>query len=231
MEVIGMRKTAHVQRRFDTDHRILDKLAKILPVGQPTPGLSYPAVAEQIGEAAHAVLLAKRTMEDANILRTTLEYPKGKSGRISVWELTMPLELAHKELDREHELQLNRPSRKAMRRQRMPQDGEPVALHPVDVGRPEDAEALVREARAYVSRLQTAREYVAKMRADGIEIREDAMSFTRDERLELIAQVLPLIDRLEQDCARLEDQLDRFLHRKRGQTGGGTDTGPPIAAI
>lgn len=223
-----MRKTAHVQRRFDTEHRILDKLSKILPVGQPTPGLSYPSVAEQIGEAAHAVLLAKKTMEDANILRTTLEYPKGKSGRVSVWELTMPLEMAHKEMSREHELQLIRPSRKAVRRQRTSQDGEPETLRPVVTARPDQAEALIREARAYVSRLETAREYLREMRASGIEVRESALTFRRDERLELVAQVLPAIDELERERDRLAEQLNRFLHRKQDRADG---EAPGIAAL
>jgi hypothetical protein len=221
-----MRKTAHVQRRFDTEHRILDKLSKILPVGQPISGMSYPSLAEQIGEQAHAVLLAKKTMEDANILRTTLMYPKGKSGRVSVWELTMPPELAHKEMSKEHELQLLRPSRKAERRQRVVQTGEPEALRPVEMGRPEDGEALIRDARAYVARLLTAREYVQNMRAQGIEVRDDAVTFRRDDRMETLAQVLPYVDELTRERDRLADQLDRFLHRKRGTPGGS-----PIAAV
>jgi hypothetical protein len=159
-------------------------------------------------------------MEDANILRTTLEYPKGKSGRVSVWEMLMPLELAHKEMIREHELQLNRPSRKEQRRRRTVQDGEPETLRPAITARPEEAEALVKEARAYVTRLDTARQYVHQMRAQGIEVRDDALTFRRDERLELIAQVLPYIETLEHERDRLVEQLDRWLHRKRGTEGG-----------
>jgi hypothetical protein len=214
-----MRKTAHVQRRFDTEHRILDKLAKILPVGEPKSGMSYPAVAEEMGEAAHAVLLAKKTMEDAGILRTTLEYPKGQSGRVSVWELTMPVDLAHKEMSREHELQLSRPSRKAARLRRVAQPGEPAGMQDLNIPTVEESEALLREARQYMSRYDTAREYLRKMREQGIDVRDDAISFSRDERLETVARVLPAIDELVRERDRLQDQVDRWLHRRRRADG------------
>lgn len=224
-----MRKTAHVQRRFDTEHRILDKLAKILPVGEPKSGVSYPSVAEEIGEAAHAVLLAKKTMEDAGILRTTIHWPKGQSGRVSTWEMLMPVDLAHKEMDREHERQLARPSRKAERQRRTSHPSEPSALQAMSVLSEDEAEALLKEARAYVARYDTARTYLREMRASGIEVREDALSFARDERLEHIAQVLPAIDALSRQRDRLQDQVDRWLRSRRrpGSSDGGASLSPP----
>lgn len=216
-----MRKTAHVQRRFDTEHRILDKLSEILPVGEPTPGMSYPAVAERIGEAAHAVLLAKNTMEDAGILRVTLDYPKGQSGRVSIWELLLPVDVAHEEMRREHERQLARPSRKAARKRNLHQEGEPAALAEIQVPRLEQSQALVREARSYLNRIEWAREHIRQMREQGIDIDPDAVTVRRDERLEHIVEVLPAIDQLEQENERLTDQVARWLGNDRGKAGIG----------
>lgn len=209
-----MRKTAHVQRRFDTEHRILDKLAGILNTGQPQAGMSYPAVAERIGEAAHAVLLAKKTMEDAGILRTTIDYPKGQSGRVSIWELLLPLDLAHEEMRREHERQLSRPSRKAQRKSNLHQDGESAALTSIRVPRLEESEALLREARSYLSRLEWARRHLREMREAGIQVDESSITVRRDERLEHIAQVLPSVDAIIQERDRLADQVERWLGSK-----------------
>lgn len=213
-----MKKTAHVQRRFDTEHRILDKIGKLLPVGERRPW-SYPAVAEEIGEAAHAVLLAKKTMEDAGVLRTTLEYPKGQSGRVSMWELTMPLPLAHDELTREHERQLNRPSMKAQRRSRATAGVQPGELRSMPTPRIEDARALVKEAREYVARIEWARNHIAEMRGQGIEIDMASVTVHRDEQLETIAKILPAVDELERENERLNDQVQRWLGHEGGASG------------
>ena len=211
-----MKKTAHVQRRFNTEHRILDKLAGFLPVGQPVSGMSYPAVAERIGEAAHAVLLAKKTMEDAGILRTVLDYPKGMSGRVSIWEMRLPLAVAHEEMSREHERQLERPSRKAQRRSNLHQDGDSAALTSLRVPRLDEAEALLKEARTYVSRLDWARQHLREMKDAGITVEEGSVTVRRDERLEHIAQVLPAVDVLAQERDRLSDQVSRWISGPKG---------------
>lgn len=205
-----MRKTAHVERRFENEHRILDKLAKLLPVGQPKSGLSYPDLAEQIGEQPHAVLQAKRTMEDAGILLTTLEYPKGQSGRVSVWQMTMPVAAAHEELTQEHMRQLARPSRKKVRalaRRGAEADGH---LPGIRIPLLDEARELVRSARQYVDRIDWARTHLAEMRSMGIDVDESSVTVTRDDKLEAIAQVLPVIDDLERERDRALDQAKRW---------------------
>lgn len=203
-----MRKTAHVERRFETDHRILDRIGALMEVGKQKPW-SYPAVAEEIGEAAHSVLLAKRTFEDAGILRTTLEYPKGRSGRVSMWELTMPVAMAHEELRREHARQLERPSRKEVRRRRM-DDGSASSLGHLRIPRLDESRALVADAKEYRHRVDWARQHIAEMRDAGIEIEEDAVTVRRDERLESIVLVLPVIEELERENDRLSEQAQRW---------------------
>lgn len=204
-----MRKTVHVTRRFENEHRILDKLAEILPVGQPKSGLSYPQVAEQIGEAPHAVLLAKRTMEDAGILRTTLEYPKGMSGRVSVWEMLLPLDLAHEEMRREHEYQLARPSRKKVRS--LARVNAVDGMFPsVRIPLRDEATMLVQQVRDYVAKWEWARQHLAEMRSAGIEVDPSSITVQRDERLEHIALVLPVIDELERQRDRAQEQADRW---------------------
>lgn len=205
-----MRKTAHVIRRFETEHRILDKLAEVLPVGKPKSGLSYPEVAEQIGEQPHAVLQAKRTMEDAGILLTTLEYPKGMSGRVAVWEMRLPLKAAHEEMSREHERQLERPSRKQVRRAARRGQGEDGVLPAVRIPLREEAQALVDSARTYVQRIEWARSHIAEMRQAGIEIDEASVTVRRDERLEAVAQVLPVIDELQRQRDRALEQAETW---------------------
>lgn len=206
-----MRKTAHVERRFENEHRILDKLAKLLPVGQPQSGLSYPALAEKMGEQPHAVLLAKRTMEDAGILRIDIEYPKGKSGRVSVWELTMPVDQAHEEMRLEHQRQLERPSRKRVRQLARRGTAERNGHLPgVRIPLKDEAWDFVRSARTYVGRIEWARQHLADMRAMGIEVDESSVVVQRDERLENIALVLPVIDELERERDRALDQARRW---------------------
>ena len=217
-----MKKTAHVQRRFDTEHRILDKILNRLPVGERKPW-SYPAVAEEIGEAAHAVLLAKKSLEDAGILRTTLEYPKGQSGRVSMWEITMAPAMAHDELTREHERQLNRPSMKKQRQSRQSAVADIGELHSIPTPRIEDARALVREAQEYVARIEWARNHIEEMRKQGIDIAPSAVTVRRDERLEAIAGVLPAIVELARENERLRDQVSRWLGMAgQGEAGQGS---------
>lgn len=205
----GVKLSAHVKRRQATEHRILDELGKIMPSGQPASGVSYPALAEQIGESAYAVLSAKTTFEAAGILRTEISYPAGR-GRVSTWELALPLDRAHDELTREHERQLDRPSTKAKRNARKTQDNGTGPLRPVPEPKRAEAEGLIRAAREYRDRVERALEHIREMRQSGIEIDESAITVRRDERLESIAQVLPALDELERERERLADQVERW---------------------
>lgn len=205
----GVKITTPVRRRQDNEHRILDELAKIMPAGKPATGVSYPAIAEQIGETAYAVLTAKSTLEDAGVLRTTIANRPGR-GRVATWELAMPLDRAHEELSREHQRQLDRPSASAKRRARHTLSDGTGPLRPVAEPKLSESDALVRAAREYRDRIIRANQQVAEMRKAGIEVDESAFTVHRDERLEAIAQVLPALDQLERERERLVDQVERW---------------------
>ena len=68
----------------------------------------------------------------------------------------------------------------------------------------------VRATRAYVGRIAWARQHLADMRAMGIEVDESSVVVQRDEKLENIALVLPVIDELERERDRALDQAARW---------------------
>lgn len=224
-----MRKTANVERRFKTEHRILDKLAKIMPkVGEEYPGMAYPQVAERIGEPVHAMLQAKRSFEQAGILRTRLEYPKGQSGRVSVWMMTLPLPIAHEELTKEHDRQLVRPSMKEQRQRDRSSLVAPSALTRLIVGdegespfeelrrlKKDEPLALIASAREYRGRLDLVAQRVKEMRDQGIEVAEEAFRLPRDPVLETISLVVPAFDKIVGERDRLLEQSDRWAQRLR----------------
>lgn len=222
-----MRKTANVERRFKTEHRILDKLAKIMPkVGEEYPGMAYPQVAEKIGEQVHAMLSAKRSFEQAGILRTRIDYPKGQSGRVSVWTLTLPLPIAHEELTKEHERQLVRPSTKAQREKERASLVAPASLSRLIVGdeaespfeelrrlKKDEPMALIAAAREYRGRFNLVAQRVQEMREQGIEVSEEAFRLPQDPILESISLVVPAFDRIVSERDRLLTQVDGFSRR------------------
>jgi hypothetical protein len=168
-----MRKVSvHVQRRHSNEHAILDELAKIIPPGKPLVGASYPAFAERLGRSSSAMLTAKAALERAGVLRVTIANPPGQRGRVSTWELTMPVKEAHAALSREHERESEAPR----------EIGRPAKVRPTA-----GAKRLVDEARRYQDRIDRG------LRVD------------RDERLEAIVEVLPVIDALERE----RDSLSR----------------------
>ena len=221
-----MRKTANVERRFETEHRILDKLGERMEVGVEYPGMAYPQVAEEIGEQVHAMLSAKRSFEQAGVLRTRIDYPKGKSGRVSVWTLTLPLPIAHEELSKEHERQLVRPSVKEQRQKERASLVAPASLTRLITG--EDPEtpfeelrrlkkdepmALIASAREYRGRVDLVAQRVKEMRAQGIEVSEEAFRLPQDPILEAISLVVPAFDRVVGERDRLQSQVDRWARR------------------
>lgn len=221
-----MRKTANVERRFKTEHRILDKLAKKMKVGVEYPGMAYPAVAEELGEQVHAMLAAKRSLEQAGVLRTRIDYPKGQSGRVSVWTLTLPLEIAHEELTKEHERQLVRPSVKEQRNRDRGSLVAPASLTRLIVGeegetpfeelrrlKKDEPMALIAAAREYRGRLDLVARRVSEMREQGIEVAEEAFRLPRDPILEAISLVVPAFDRIVGERDRLMEQGDRWARR------------------
>lgn len=222
-----MRMTANVKRRFDTEHRILDKLYGIMKVGEDREGMAYPSVAQEIGEQVHAMLAAKRSFEDAGILRTRIEYPKGQSGRMSVWTLQLPQPIAHEELDKEHERQLVRPSTKEQRakeRQALTvpssitrwiagEDTGETAWDQIRSLKRDEPLALVESARQYRGRLDLVAQRVQEMRDQGIEVVEEAFRLPRDPVLESIALVVPAFDKVVRERDRLQEQSDRWATR------------------
>lgn len=221
-----MRMTANVRRRFSTEHKILDKLAKIMKVGEDYPGMAYPAVAEKLGVPTHSMLSAKRSFENAGILRTRIEYPKGQSGRVAVWTMLLPLQIAHEELTKEHERQLVRPSQKEERERERRHLVAPFEITRAIAGeepespfeslrrlRKDEPMALVEEARQYRGRLDLVAQRVKEMREQGIEVVEEAFRLPRDPVLEAISLVVPAFDRLVRERDRLQEQADRFAGR------------------
>ena len=88
------------------EHRILDELAKIMPLGQPLVGAAYPALARQIGQSPYSMLTAKGSLERAGVLKATISNPPGLRGRLSTWELLLPVDQAHVALSAEHRREL-----------------------------------------------------------------------------------------------------------------------------
>lgn len=218
--------SANIQRRFDMEHRILSKLAKRMPVGVDQVGMAYPQVAADIDEPVHAVLAAKKTMEDAGILKTRIEYPKGKSGRVGVWTLAMDEALAHEEMTKEHQRQLARPSSATLRkRQKATEQGESILRYvsgednelkpfePIRALRKDEALALVEAARQYRSRADVVESKVKELEAAGVEVAPEAFALRRDERLEHIALVVPAVDELVRERDRFEEQASRWAGR------------------
>lgn len=222
-----MRKTANVERRFKNEHAILDKLAKIMKVGQEYPGMAYPQVAEQLNVPVHAMLAAKRSLEQAGVLRTHIDYPKGMSGRVSVWTLTLPLPIAHEELTKEHERQLVRPSMKEQRNRERGKLIAPASLTRLIVGeegaetpfeelrrlKKDEPMALIASAREYRGRLDLVAQRVKEMRDQGIEVSEEAFRLPRDPILETISLVVPAFDKVVGERDRLLEQSDRWAAR------------------
>lgn len=219
--------SANVKRRFDMEHRILDKLAKRMPVGEDQVGMAYPQVAEDIGEPVHAVLAAKRTMEDAGILKTRIDYPKGKSGRVGIWTLMMPVDLAHEEMTREHHRQLARPSLATQRKRdrKARETGESILryvsgdeneLKPFEAIRSlrrDEAMAMIEAARQYRARIDVVENKIRELQENGIEVSPDAFSLKRDDRLETIALVVPAFDALIRERDRFEEQAGLWASR------------------
>lgn len=219
-----MRMTANVKRRFDMEHRILDKLSKIMPVNEEQVGFSYPMVADRIKEPVHAVLAAKRTMEDAGILRTRIDYPKGQSGRVGVWTLVMPVEMAHIEMTQEHERQLARPSGKTQRRRVARQQelgqsilryvtGEESTLAPFEplrALRKDEALALLEAARQYRSRADVVEEKMQELGDAGVEVNPEAFAIRKDERLEHVALILPAFDSVVAERDRFAERANQW---------------------
>lgn len=218
-----MKLTANVKRRFDMEHRILDKLAKFLPVGEPVEGMSYPDVAERIGEPVHAVLQAKHSLESAGVLSTWITYPKGKPGRVGTWQLQLPPDLAHEELTKEHELQLTRPSRKVERldsrrpleitRLILGEESSENAFEQLRSLRKNEPMALVEAARQYMHRHELVQSRVQELRDAGVEVAMDALEIPRDPILEAVSLVVPAIDKIMGENSRLVEQNTRWSSR------------------
>lgn len=220
-----MKLTANVKRRFEIEHRILDKLAKIMPLGVEQVGMSYPTVAEQIGEPVHAVLRAKQTMEDAGILSTRIDYPKGRSGRVGVWTMMVPLAEAHRAMDQEHKHQLERPSDKVVRQGNRGATGESILryisgddseLQPFEAIRGlrrDDAMALIEAARQYRNRVDFAAEKKRELEEQGIAVSPEAFAIQRDERLETISLVMSAIDSLVRERDKAEERAAHWSER------------------
>jgi hypothetical protein len=194
-----------VARRLKAEHEILDELAKLMG-GEPLAGVNYPDIGKRIGRSRHAIFSAKQILSAAGILRTTVTYPPGR-GRVSTWELTLPVDRAHEELTREQERQLERPGKGRRQGRQVVVEGPLRSLPILKLG---DAQALIADARAYRDRIARAIQHLQEMRESGISIDLSAAQVSQDARLEAIAEVLPAIDALEEQRDRALDQAERW---------------------
>lgn len=204
------------QSRQANERRWLEELYSRWPVQEEQSDINYIRLAEEIGATPAPFQKAVTVYKEIGALITRLTYERG---RHSFWTLAIPREEALTRLDTYHQRELTTMTEPKQNETKLVASvGEDVTVRPFEKLKPlrrDEEEALVAAARQYISRKEMLQSTLDQLERAGIKANKEAFEFQSDPRLEHISLVLPVIDRMKNQVAALEDRIEAYTRQQQ----------------
>lgn len=197
IEMVG----THTQREYNRqlERVYLDKFFDLIKPGEEFPS-SYKAMAEKTGVPANIVSNVMQLLDKNGVLKRRFTYHGGSAkdagGRVAYWTIITTKEHAQQLLDAyQANLNVRKPSKLPDKK-----SGNPVETVVEDTAL-SIAKKLVEECRTYMNTSKVLNETFRALESAGIMVDREtffrSINIPHNERLEVIALVMPYIESLE----------------------------------